>query len=186
MERSEMRRGLSRISLRFIRATKVTMRTTPPFHADHVGSLIRPDNLIAARQAAERNELPAAELKRIQEAAIRDVVRLQEEIGLRVATDGEFNRGSWQRDFLLRLRNVELIPSRLSVRFHSSAGTRDHTPPSLAVTGRLARPGGIFVDDFRVLKAATTVTPKVTIPSPTVLHFRGGRDAIDAKTYPRM
>jgi len=181
-----MRRGLSRISLRFIRATKVTMRTTPPFHADHVGSLIRPDNLIAARQAAERNELPAAELKRIQEAAIRDVVRLQEEVGLKVATDGEFNRGSWQRDFLLRLDNVELIPSRLTVRFHSAAGTRDHSPPSLRVTGRLGRPGGIFVDDFRFLRSVARAEPKVTIPSPTVLHFRGGRDAIDRAAYPDM
>jgi methionine synthase II (cobalamin-independent) len=161
-------------------------RTIPPFRADHVGSLIRPDALIAARQAAERHELPAAELRRIQEDAIREVVRLQKGIGLRVATDGEFNRGSWQRDFLLKLKNVALIPSRLSVRFHSAAGTRDHTPPSLAVTGRLERPDGIFVDDFRFLHAIAAVTAKVTIPSPTVLHFRGGRDAIDAKAYPRM
>lgn len=161
-------------------------RSTPPFRADHVGSLIRPDALIAARQAAERHELPAAELRRIQEDAIREVVRLQEGIGLRVATDGEFNRGSWQRDFLLKLKNVALIPSRLSVRFHSAAGTRDHTPPSLAVTGRLERPDGIFVDDFRFLHATVGVMAKVTIPSPTVLHFRGGRDAVDAKAYPRM
>src|SRR4051812_14550897 len=161
-------------------------RNTPPFRADHVGSLIRPDALIAARQAAERHELPAEELRRIQGDAIREVVRLQEDIGLRVATDGEFNRGSWQRDFLLKLKNVALIPSRLSVRFHSAAGTRDHTPPSLAVTGRLARPGGMFVEDFRFLHATARVTAKVTIPSPTVLHFRGGRDAIDADAYPRM
>ena len=86
-------------------------------HDSHVGSLIRPDALIAARQAAERHELAAPDLRRIQEEAIRDVVRLQEDIGLRVATDGEFNRGSWQRDFLLKLENVALIPSRLSVRF---------------------------------------------------------------------
>src|SRR5262247_2286189 len=118
-------------------------RTTPPFRADHVGSLIRPDHLVAARQAAARNEMPVAELRRVQEEAIRDVVRLQEDIGLRVATDGEFNRGSWQRDFLLRLDNVQLIPSRLSVRFHSAAGTRDHSPPSLKVAGKLARPAGI-------------------------------------------
>jgi methionine synthase II (cobalamin-independent) len=165
---------------------RMSERSIPPFRADHVGSLIRPDALIAAREAAERDELPAAELRRIQDDAIRNVVRLQEDIGLRVATDGEFNRGSWQRDFLLKLTNVALIPSRLSVRFHSAAGTRDHTPPSLAVTGKLGRSGGIFVDDFRFLNANTGATAKVTIPSPTVLHFRGGRDAIDSKAYPRM
>jgi len=159
-------------------------RTKPPFRADHVGSLIRPEALIAARAAAERNEIPDTELKSIQHAAIRDVVRLQEEIGLRVVTDGEFNRQSWQRDFLLKFANVELIPSKLTVRFHSQAGTREHSPPSLQVTGKLSRPGGIFVDDFRFLKSITRATPKVTFPSPTVMHFRGGRDAIDRKAYP--
>src|ERR1043166_5407521 len=102
-------------------------RTMPPFRADHVGSLIRPDALIAARAAAERGEMPEAELRRIRENAIRDVVALQQEIGLNVVTDGEFNRGSWQRDFLLKLENVQLIPSKLTVRFHTSAGTRDHS-----------------------------------------------------------
>jgi 5-methyltetrahydropteroyltriglutamate--homocysteine methyltransferase len=161
-------------------------RTKPPFRADHVGSLIRPDALIAARAAAERNEIPEAELRRIREDAIRDVVRLQQEIGLNVVTDGEFNRGSWQRDFLLKLANVQPIPSKLTVRFHSSAGTRDHSPPSLAVTGKLGRPNAIFVDDFRFLKSVARAMPKVTIPSPTVLHFRGGRAAIDRKAYPDM
>jgi methionine synthase II (cobalamin-independent) len=155
-------------------------RTIPPFRADHVGSLIRPDPLIAARQAAERDETARAALRRIQENAIRDVVRLQEEIGFRLVTDGEFNRGSWQRDFLLKLDNVELIPSRLTVKFHSTAGTRDHSPPSLRVAGKLHRPHDIFVDDFRFLKSVARAVPKVTIPSPTVLHFRGGREAIAA------
>jgi 5-methyltetrahydropteroyltriglutamate--homocysteine methyltransferase len=161
-------------------------RTRPPFRADHVGSLIRPDALIKAREQAERHEIPEAELRRIQQDAVRDVVRVQEELGLRVVTDGEYNRGSWQRDFLLKLDNVALIPSRLSVRFHSSAGSRDHSPPSLQVTGRLGRPHGIFVDDFRFLKSVARGMPKVTMPSPTVLHFRGGREAIDETAYPDM
>ena len=161
-------------------------RTKPPFRADHVGSLIRPDGLIAARQAAEKGELAREQLQRLQEDAIREVVRLQEDIGLKVVTDGEFNRTSWQRDFLLRFSNVAPMQARLTVRFHSAAGTRDHTPPSLAVTGKLARPNGIFVDDFRFLTSVATATPKVTIPSPTVLHFRGGRDAIDKAAYPDM
>jgi 5-methyltetrahydropteroyltriglutamate--homocysteine methyltransferase len=161
-------------------------RVTPPYRADHVGSLIRPDALLAARRQAANDELPQSELLRIQHAAIRDVVRLQEELGLKLVTDGEFNRQSWQRDFLLRIDNVATMPSRLTVRFHSAQGTRDHTPPSLQVTGRLARRGGIFVDDFRFLKTVARATPKVTIPSPTVLHFRGGRDAIDRTAYPDM
>jgi 5-methyltetrahydropteroyltriglutamate--homocysteine methyltransferase len=159
-------------------------RVAPPFRADHVGSLIRPDALIAARQAAEKGELAKEELRRLQQEAIREVVRLQEEIGLRLVTDGEFNRTSWQRDFLLRFANVAPMPARLTVRFHSAAGARDHIPPSLAVTGKLARPNGIFVDDFKFLKSVARATPKVTIPSPTVMHFRGGRDAIDTAAYP--
>jgi len=161
----------------------------PPFRADHVGSLIRPDALIAAREAADKGAMTAAELTRIQQAAVRDVVRLQQEAGLKVATDGEYNRFSWQRDFLLKIGNVKPLASRLTVRFHSAAGTRDHSPPSLQVVGKLSLPdGGIFVDDFEFLKsiAPVGVTPKLTIPSPTIVHFRGGRDAIDARAYPQM
>ncbi|HEY8269237.1 MAG TPA: 5-methyltetrahydropteroyltriglutamate--homocysteine S-methyltransferase [Xanthobacteraceae bacterium] len=162
----------------------MTERTKPPFRADQVGSLIRPDALIKAREAAEKNEIPAAEFRRIQEGAIRDVVRLQEEIGLKVVTDGEFNRKSWQRDFLLKFKNVTLGQAAMRVRFHTAEGQRDHVPPSLLVSGKLSRPGEIFVDDFRFLKSVSKATPKVTIPSPTVMHFRGGRGAIDAKAYP--
>src|SRR5580698_5945196 len=161
-------------------------RAKPPFRADHVGSLIRPDALINARRAAEKGDIGAAELRRIQEDAIRGVVRMQEEIGLKLVTDGEFNRHSWQRDFLLKIGNVKNMPSRLTVRFHSAAGARDHTPPSLQVAGRLSRPEGIFVDDFKFLVAVAKATPKITIPSPTIVHFRGGRDAIDAEAYPEM
>jgi len=158
----------------------------PPFRADHVGSLIRPQSLIDARQEAERGALAPSRLIEIQHQAIREVVRLQEEIGLKLATDGEFNRGSWQRDFLLELDNVAVTASRLTVRFHSAAGTRDHSPASLKVVGKLGRPHAIFVDDFRFLHSIARGVPKITIPSPTVLHFRGGREAIDASAYPDM
>jgi 5-methyltetrahydropteroyltriglutamate--homocysteine methyltransferase len=163
-------------------------RTKPPFRADHVGSLIRPDALIEARAAAEKGEMATAALARIQHMAIRDVVRLQQEAGLRLATDGEYNRFSWQRDFLLKIGNVKPMASKLTVRFHSAAGTRDHTPPSLQVVGKLSRPHGIFVDDFKFLKSTvpTGVTAKITIPSPTIVHFRGGREAIDPRAYPAM
>jgi methionine synthase II (cobalamin-independent) len=161
-------------------------RTKPPFRADHVGSLIRPEALIKARAQVEKKELPDAALQSIQQAAIRDVVRLQEELGLKVVTDGEFNRHSWHRDFMLKFANVQMMPSKLTVRFHSADGTRGHSPPTMQVTGKLARPegGGIFVDDFKFLKSIAHATPKITLPSPTVMHFRGGREAIDAKAYP--
>ena len=166
-------------------------RSKPPFRADHVGSLIRPDALIKARAAAETGAMAPAELTRIQHDAIRGVVRMQEKIGLRLVTDGEYNRHSWQRDFLLKIGNVKPMPSRLTVRFHSAAGARDHTPPSLQVAGKLSRPAGIFVDDFKFLKTVASATPKITtpkitIPSPTIVHFRGGRDAIDRAAYPDM
>jgi 5-methyltetrahydropteroyltriglutamate--homocysteine methyltransferase len=161
-------------------------RVKPPFRADHVGSLIRPDALIAAREAAEKGEMPPAELMHIQHDAIRGVVRVQEDIGLKLVTDGEYNRHSWQRDFLLKIGNVKPMASKLTVRFHSAAGTRDHSPPSLQVAGKLSRPTGIFVDDFKFLTSVAKATPKITIPSPTIVHFRGGREAIDAKAYPEM
>src|SRR5258708_25511484 len=161
-------------------------RTKPPFHTDQVGSLIRPPSLVAARQAAERHEITAAELRRIQEEAIRGVVRMQEDVGLKPITDGEYNRQAWHRDFLLRLDNVKLVPSKIRVRFHSAEGTRDQAPPSWQVVGKLRRPAPIFVEDFRFLAAVARGTPKITIPSPTVMHFRGGRDAIDSHAYPGM
>jgi 5-methyltetrahydropteroyltriglutamate--homocysteine methyltransferase len=160
-------------------------RLKPPFRADHVGSLIRPPELIAAREEAESGG-DRAQLERIQQQAIRDVVAMQEEIGLQLATDGEYNRGAWHRDFLLRFTNVKLIPSKISVRFHTTEGTSERTPPSWQVAGKLARPRPIFVNDFRYLASVTRVTPKITIPSPTVMHFRGGRDAIDSDAYPDM
>ena len=163
-------------------------RTKPPFRADHVGSLIRPEALIKAREQAEKGELSQAELTRIQQAAIRDVVRMQEELGLKLVTDGEYNRHSWHRDFMLKFANVRMIPSKLTVRFHSADGDREHSPPTMQVTGKLARPngGGIFVDDFKFLTSVARVTPKITLPSPTVMHFRGGREAIDTRAYPNI
>jgi 5-methyltetrahydropteroyltriglutamate--homocysteine methyltransferase len=162
----------------------MTARTTPPFRADQVGSLIRPAALIEARKAAEEGKLSAAELRRIQEAAIREVVRLQEDVGLKSITDGEYNRTWWQRDFLLKLANVTQAASKFAVRFHTADGVTERSPASLRVTGKLARPYPIFVDDFAFLKSVAQEVAKVTVPSPTVLHFRGGRQAVDAVAYP--
>jgi len=152
--------------------------------AHHVGSFIRPENLIAARKAVEAGTMSAAQLQPIQEAAIRDVVRMQEDLGLKVVTDGEYNRGSWQRDFLLEFANVTTVPSKIAVKFHTKEGDRENAPPSLKVVGKIGHPHGIFVEDFKFLKSVSKTTPKVTFPSPSTLHFRGGRDAVDQTAYP--
>jgi 5-methyltetrahydropteroyltriglutamate--homocysteine methyltransferase len=157
-----------------------------PFRADHVGSLIRPQELIDARDQHKAGTIDDAALKLIQERCIRDVVALQEEAGLKSITDGEYNRGSWHTDFLLRFANVEPYASHFTTTFHSETGPAAGKPHSMRVTGKLGRPNPIFVDDFKFLKTVTKETPKITIPSPSILHFRGGRDAIDSTAYPDM
>ena len=152
--------------------------------AHHVGSFIRTESLIKAREDAAQDKISNAELHKVQEAAIREVVKMQEDLGLKVVTDGEYNRGSWQRDFLLEFDNVALVPSKIAVKFHTAEGARENAPPSLQVQGKIGHSHPIFVDDFKLLKSIAKTTPKVTFPSPSTLHFRGGRDAVDAKAYP--
>jgi 5-methyltetrahydropteroyltriglutamate--homocysteine methyltransferase len=164
----------------------MSQRTKPPFRADHVGSLLRPAKLREARQARERNALPAEELTRIEDEAIREAVKLQEDVGLQVATDGEFRRKEWHMDFIRQFSNVKVVPSTIKMRFHTHEGDTDVTPPGLRIEGKLGRPHGIFVDHFKFVKSVTRVTPKQTIPSPSILHFRGGRAAVDQKAYPDM
>jgi 5-methyltetrahydropteroyltriglutamate--homocysteine methyltransferase len=161
-------------------------RLKPPFRADQVGSLIRPKALIEARQARDKGEITRDQLLRIQQTAIRDVVRRQEDIGLKSITDGEFNRGTWQSDFLLKIENVKQGEARFTITFHSEKGTTAGKPHATLVVGKLRRPKGIFVDDFKFLKSITRATPKITIPSPSVMHFRGGRHTVDKKAYPDM
>src|ERR1700760_1446176 len=161
----------------------------PPFRADHVGSLLRPKLLLGAREQRARNEISAAELKQREDDAIREVVKMQKEVGLRVATDGEFRRAMWHTDFLSQFTNVDVVPGKIKVRFQSFDGETDLEPPGTVVTGKLGWPaGGIFVEDFKFLASAasTGVTPKITIPSPSTMHFRGGRAAIDRNAYPDM
>lgn len=122
----------------------------------------------------------------IQQSAIRDVVRMQEETGLKAVTDGEYNRTTWQTDFLLKFDNVTQAPSKFTIKFHSEQGDREGKPVALHVAGKLGRQKGIFVRDFEYLKRIAHATAKITLPSPSVMHFRGGRDAIDIKAYPDM
>ena len=161
-------------------------RNKPPFRADHVGSFIRPDDLIEALRKYDAKELPEAEFRAIQQRAIRDIVKLQEDLGFRVCTDGEFNRRGWHRDFLLKIQNVALVPSKVATRFHTATGEQRHAMPTMAVQGKLGRPSEMFVGDFRYLKSIAHTTPKLTIPSPTILHFRGGRETIDATAFTRI
>jgi len=166
----------------------MSAKSKPPFRADQVGSLIRPDNVRQARKDFEAGKLAEAELVKLQREAIGPVVKLQEDIGFRAVTDGEYNRGGWQRDFLLGFENVKLIPSKVPVRFHNAEGVTLQQPPTMQITGKLKRVKPIFVEDFKFLKTkiGPNSTPKITIPSPTLLHFRGGREAIDKVAYPTI
>jgi 5-methyltetrahydropteroyltriglutamate--homocysteine methyltransferase len=161
-------------------------RNAPPYRADHVGSLLRPKKLLDARAAHQRGEITADRLRAVEDEAIRDAVKLQEDVGLQSATDGEFRRDSWHIDFLREFANVAVIPSKIKARFQTTQGPVEYTPPTLEVAGRLSRPHPIFVDHFKFVQAATRVTPKMTIPSPSCMHFRGGRAAVDRTAYPDM
>ena len=163
----------------------MTQRKSPPFRADHVGSFLRPQELLDARQRHQKGEISRAALREAEDRAIRDVVRLQEDIGLRGITDGEFRRTYFHIDFLEQLDGVE-ARGGLTAHFHSAKGEVDFAPPILHVTGKVRHAHPIQVVDFQFLKSATRRTPKVTIPSPTMLHFRGGRDAISREAYPDL
>jgi len=158
----------------------------PPFRADHVGSLLRPPELLKAREERKNGKITAADLRRVEDKAIREVVRLQEDLGFHGVTDGEFRRTWWHLDFLEQFENVTVTPPRMKARFHTDKGDIELQPPGLRVDGKLGRPKSIMAEDFKFLKAATKETAKVTIPSPSTMHFRGGRGAIDQKAYPDM
>ena len=167
----------------------VAQRVTPPFRADHVGSLLRPRALLEARARRARNEISAQDLERHEDEAIRDVVKMQKDVGLCVATDGEFRREMWHTDFLAQFINVEVVPGKIKVRFTSAEGETEIEPPGTVITGKLGWPaGGIFVNHFKFLKSVVSdrIAPKITIPSPSTMHFRGGRAAVDRATYPEM
>jgi 5-methyltetrahydropteroyltriglutamate--homocysteine methyltransferase len=160
-------------------------RTSPPFRADHVGSLLRPKELLLARRQHEQGEIPAAELRALEDRCIRNVVKLQEDVGLQGVTDGEFRRAIFHVDFLKRIHGVTVSASSYKVKFRGQGKEIDFSPPVLGVAQRLERPqGGVAVEDFRFLKGATSRTAKLCIPSPSMLHFRGGRGSVDQRAYP--
>ncbi len=163
------------------------VRTTPPFRADHVGSLLRPRPLLAARRAHAEGELSAEGLAAAEDEAIAAAVRMQEDVGLQSATDGEFRRGSWHMDFIYQLGGVTTSDQRLTVKFHNAAGDLEFTPAAHQVVDRVHLDHTIFGDAFTTLQSlVTTATPKLTIPSPSMVHYRGGRAAIDDGVYPDL
>jgi 5-methyltetrahydropteroyltriglutamate--homocysteine methyltransferase len=162
-------------------------RTTPPFRADHVGSLLRPKELLAARQKHAEGALSDAALRELEDRHIRDVVKLQEDAGLPSITDGEFRRAIFHVDFLKRIGGVTVSAAQYRVKFRGEGKEIDFAPPVLGVSSRLVRPaGGVAIDDFRFLKSVTKRTAKLCIPSPSMLHFRGGRGSVDKAAYPEI
>ena len=158
-------------------------RTTPPFRADHVGSLLRPSSLKEARARRERGEISAAHLRTVENAAIESIIVRQGDIGLRSATDGEFRRAMWHFDFLEHLDGVESFRSDHGIAFKGGMETQ---AKGLRVTAKLGFSTHPMIEHFRFLRDRTSVTPKMTIPSPSVLHFRGGRRAVNPDVYPDM
>jgi 5-methyltetrahydropteroyltriglutamate--homocysteine methyltransferase len=163
----------------------MSQRTTPPFRADHVGSFLRPPELLEAREKFQKGSISRAELRSAEDKAIRDIVKFQEDVGLQSITDGEFRRTYFHVDFLEQLEGIE-THGGLTAHFHSKQGEVDFAPPVLHVTGKVRHTKPIQVEDFKFLKSVATRTPKVTIPSPTMLHFRGGREAISKEAYPDL
>ena len=158
---------------------------TPPFRADHVGSLLRPPEVLKAREDHASGAIDAKRLREIEDAAIRDVVRMQEDIGLQTATDGEFRRASWHMDFIYRLQGISRTDEAIRVHFRNAQGDLEFTSAALKVDGKIDIDGPIFGPDFQFLQSAvTTGTPKLTIPSPSMVHYRGGPAAIDPAVYP--
>jgi len=161
---------------------KRMQRTTPPFRADHVGSLLRPAALKEARAKRERNEITADALRAIEDREIERAIRKQEEIGLKLATDGEFRRSWYQFDFLKGLDGVELYQVGEGIAFHGVKTKAE----SVRVIGRVGFSSHPHIDDFRFVREHTRVTPKMTIPAPNMLHFRPGRRSIIKEVYPDL
>lgn len=159
-------------------------KLNPPFRADHVGSLLRPKEIHQARARHQAGEISNEELREIEDLHISEVIKKEEAVGLHSITDGEFRRAFFHLDFLEQLEGVTVTGT---IPASSDAQEKvGFTPPKLSVTGKLRHVKNIQVDDFNLLKSHVSQTPKVCIPSPTMVHFRGGRKAIDIESYPDM
>ena len=160
--------------------------TTPPFRADHVGSLLRPPELRQARDDFAAGKITAGQLRATEDEAIRGAVALQQEAGLRSVTDGEFRRASWHMDFIYQIGGIGQVPGHLVSQFRNASGTIEFTPPAIRVNRRITMDKTIFGEDFAFLQSiAGGSVPKQTIPAPSMVHYRSGvRAVVDESIYP--
>ncbi len=156
-----------------------------PFRADHVGSLLRPRSVLDARKRHAARDIGADELREIENEGIKDAIKLQEDVGLKGITDGEFRRMHFHTDFLVQIGGMEM-QGGIATKFQKEGGDLEFAPPKLVTTGRLRRTHPIMRADYEFIAAHTQATPKITMPSPSMAHFRGGRDAISEAAYPDM
>ena len=163
----------------------MTQRTTPPFRADHVGSFLRPRYLLDAREQRQKGEITPAQLRAVEDRAITEIVKFQEDVGLKSITDGEFRRTYFHIDFLDQLGGVK---TDVPVMVRKPDGTEELAPPVMRVIDKVRHVKDIQRADFEYLKSQVSAssTPKVSIPSPTMLHFRGGRAGISREAYPDL
>src|SRR5947208_13140731 len=161
----------------------MTQRKTPPFRADHVGSLLRPAELHEARAKARRGEMGAEALRALQDRHIRDAVAKQESVGMQLVTDGEFRRDRWHIDFIHGFDGVELAAGDAygDAKFKNT----EEQPPFMTVKSRIRRSKPSMLEHFKFLKSVAKRTPKFTMPSPAMLHARGDRASLK-KTYPDL
>jgi 5-methyltetrahydropteroyltriglutamate--homocysteine methyltransferase len=162
-------------------------RETPPFRADHVGSLLRPPDLTRARADFKAGRIDSDELRAVEDDAILTVMALQRDVGLQTVTDGEFRRSSWHMDFIYALGGIEQVDGEsIHVQFRSDDGEYDYAPPAMRVGATVTLPETIFADAFSFVRdnAKAGQTPKLTIPSPSMVHYRGGNSSLDSSVYP--
>src|SRR3984885_1603221 len=170
-------------------SARMSDNARPPFRADHVGSLLRPKEVLQAREEFATGGISAEQLAQVEDAAIRDAIRMQGEVGLKSATDGEMHRQSWHMDFIYQLGGITKVQDEtIKVAFHNKDKNFEWAPPSAHVTAPISLPETIFADAFAFVRdnAAAGQTPKLTIPSPSMVHYRGGRSAIDEAVYPDL
>src|ERR1700753_1890010 len=164
-------------------------RDQPPFRADHVGSLLRPPELAAARAEFKAGRMDASQLREGEDEAIRGAIELQRATGLQTVTDGEFRRTSWHMDFIYSLEGIEQVEgSSIHVQFRSAEGEYDYAPPAMRVSGKVALSETIFAGPFGFLRenASAQQTPNLTVPSPSMVQYRGGNSSIDESVYPEL
>jgi 5-methyltetrahydropteroyltriglutamate--homocysteine methyltransferase len=160
-----------------------------PFRANHVGSLLRPPELHQARERRQRGEIGAAELRAVEDRAIREVIKMQEDVGMQGITDGEFRRTLWNADFLSQFHGIKVVEGLApdaTKSFQNPDSSVQRSPTQFVVTGKLAHDHGIETENFKFLASVTKQTPKQCIPSPSLVHFRTGRGGVDKTAYPQM